>query len=83
MKVRMKVAVSGPRHDGTSWPGKGEEVEVPDWEGAELCGSGLADPVAERGEPEKAVTPDDSEKRETPKKRAGRPRKTAEAKQED
>lgn len=71
MKVKMKVSVSGPRHDGGDWPRMGVEMDVPDWEGAELCASGLAVPVVE--EPvEKAVAP------EPEKRRPGRPRKTEE-----
>jgi hypothetical protein len=47
MKVRMKVGVSGTRN-GEDWPGPGGELEVDDEEGAQLCASGLAEPVVEK-----------------------------------
>lgn len=62
MKVRMKVAVSGTRN-GQDWPAKGGQMDLPDGEGADLCSAGLAEPVADTGEPETAVPPDTSEKR--------------------
>lgn len=40
----MKGTIAGPR-DGADWPPPGGELEVPDDEGAQLCASGLADPV--------------------------------------
>lgn len=46
MKIRMHSALSGLR-DGAPWPAKGEEIIVPDAEGAELCAAGHASPVAE------------------------------------
>lgn len=51
MKVEMKHEVSGTR-DGEPWPPIGGEITVPDEEGAELCASGMAVPVAERAKPE-------------------------------
>ena len=75
MKVRMKVAVSGTRN-GQDWPAKGEEIDLPDGEAADLCAAGLAEPVAEKGEPEKAVAPEASERRGR-----GRPRKQDDAKE--
>ena len=57
MRVRMKVDVSGVR-DGKPWPGRGEALDVPDDEGAGLCAAGLAEPVAAKDEPEKAVEPE-------------------------
>ena len=41
----MKVQVSGSR-DGVRWPEIGEELTVPDAEGADLCAQGYAEPVA-------------------------------------
>lgn len=81
MKIRMKVSISGARN-GKSWPARGEEVEVPDVEGADLCAAGLAEPVATRPAEEKAVPPE-PEKRNEPadveskpvKRGPGRPRK--------
>lgn len=69
MKVRMKVDISGTDGRGKSWPKRGGEVEVSDAAGAKLCAGGLAEPVAEREQPEKAVTPE-PEKRRTPRKKA-------------
>lgn len=62
MKIRMKADISGVR-DGHPWPRRGETVEVPDHQGADLCASGLAEPVADTdADAEKAVSPE-SEKR--------------------
>jgi hypothetical protein len=55
MKVKMKVDVTGTR-DGTEWPARGEELEVSDEEGRELCASGIADPVKDE-KVEKATAP--------------------------
>jgi hypothetical protein len=46
MRVKMKVQITGTRNN-VSWPGPGEEVTLPDSEGADLCAAGLASPVAE------------------------------------
>lgn len=51
MRVRMTQQVSGSRN-GRRWPVPGEELEVSDAEGAQLCASGIAAPVATRAEPE-------------------------------
>ncbi|MFF4347535.1 hypothetical protein [Streptomyces sp. NPDC001530] len=64
MKVRMKLQISGTR-DGQEWPAKGGEVDLPDDEGAQLCASGLAEPLADGNEPENAAAPDTAEKRPT------------------
>ncbi|MFD0902337.1 hypothetical protein [Actinomadura sediminis] len=61
MKVRMKVAVSGTRN-GRPWPHPGEVVELSDAEGADLCASGVAEPVAER--PVETATAPEPEKRD-------------------
>lgn len=66
MKIRMKVDVSGVR-DGQPWPPRGEEVEVGDQEGADLCAAGIAEPVAAVESVEKAVAPE-------PEKRTARKR---------
>lgn len=64
MKVKMKIDVSGSRN-GQPWPARGETVELPDAEGADLCAAGMAEPVSNRKSTvEKAVPDDDSEKRE-------------------
>lgn len=71
MRVRMKIDVSGSR-DGQAWPKRGETFEVSDAEGADLCSSGLAEPVADSGgDVEKAVPADDAEKRVLTKESAG------------
>lgn len=55
MRVRMKLSITGTR-DGKDWPAKGEEVDLPDTEGADLCAAGIAEPVVvERAE--KATAP--------------------------
>lgn len=68
MRIRMKGVIAGPRN-GVDWPPVGGELDVPDEEGASLCASGLAEPVAVVKE-ERAVAPE-PEKRRGP----GRPRK--------
>lgn len=73
MRVRMKVDVSGSR-DGQDWPPRGGVIEVPEQEGAELCRSGMAEPVAEPLREERAVAPEPEVRESTPKKR-GRPPK--------
>lgn len=71
MKVRMGIAMSGSRN-GQPWPTRGEVVDLPDSEGADLCASGVASPVTE-DEAETAVPPtDDVEERG--KRRGGRPK---------
>jgi hypothetical protein len=55
----MKVDVSGARN-GVPWPGRGETVDLPGGEAADLCTSGLAEP-AEDVEEEQAVVEDDPE----------------------
>lgn len=55
MKVKMKVEITGTR-DGVEWPARGEELEVSDEEGRDLCASGVAEPVKE-DKTEKATAP--------------------------
>jgi hypothetical protein len=43
----MKTDVSGSR-DGQPWPKRGETMEVSDAEGADLCASGMAEPVGDK-----------------------------------
>jgi hypothetical protein len=63
MRVRMKMEVSGARN-GVAWPKRGETFDVSDSEGADLCASGLAEPVADSdGDVEKAVPAEDAEER--------------------
>jgi hypothetical protein len=52
----MKGLVAGLR-DGADWPKVGEELDVPDDEGAALCANGMADPVA-TDDTEKATAPE-------------------------
>lgn len=42
----MKVDITGTR-DGKPWPGIGEEVDLPDDEGKDLCAAGIAEPVVD------------------------------------
>jgi hypothetical protein len=52
MKVRIKTQPSG-LFNGQPWPEVGEEIDVPDVVGADLCDSGVATPVAEKAKAEK------------------------------
>lgn len=51
MKIRIVQQISGTRGDRTDWPPAGSELVVGDLEGAELCRSGVAIPVAEETPP--------------------------------
>jgi hypothetical protein len=62
VKVRIKGDISGSRN-GAPWPARGETIELPDDEGAQLCASGLAAPV-KNADIEEAVPDDDAEKRD-------------------
>ena len=62
MKIRMRVSVSGTRN-GQDWPPPGSVIDLPDDEAADYCANGMAEPVATFDKPEKAVVPDDVEKR--------------------
>jgi hypothetical protein len=62
MKIKMRIYISGT-HNGVPWPLPGQVVEVPDVLGAKLCANGSATPVAEGKAEEKAIVPDDAEKR--------------------
>lgn len=61
MKVRMSVDVSGSRN-GQPWPAKGQVADLPDTEAADLCASGMAEPVA-------SLPGEDAETRTEPKRR--------------
>lgn len=63
MKITMKTRIAGSRN-GVRWPAAGGVVDLPSGEAADLCAAGLAEPVAEIAQPEKA-TP-----RKAPEKRA-------------
>lgn len=58
----MTVNMSGLR-DGKAWPAFGETLVVPDEEGAQLCASRVAEPVAESRKAEKATPRKRAEKR--------------------
>ncbi len=62
MKIRMRVQVSGTR-DGQDWPPRGSVIDLPDAEAADYCANGMAEPVAVFDVEEKAVVPDDAERR--------------------
>ena len=66
MKVRIVNRPSGLLN-GRDWPDVGEELEVADEIGADLCSSGVGEPVVE-DKTEKAVP---SKKAETRKAQAG------------
>ena len=51
MRIKMKQMITGLR-DGAAWPAIGDTIVVPDAEGAQLCGQGVAEPVAEDPKPE-------------------------------
>lgn len=83
MRVKMIVQLSGTR-DGKPWPGRGEVVDLPDEEAAQMCASGMAETAksgTEKAVPAKAETtePEPAETTEKPppeKRGPGRPRKT-------
>ena len=56
MRVRMVVSMSGTR-GGVEAPQAGDELDVTDDEGAQLCAAGLATPVKVEKRVEKAVAP--------------------------
>lgn len=56
MRVKMKADISGSRN-GRPWPRRGESVDLPDQEAAQLCAGGMAEPVAAKAKPETAVPP--------------------------
>lgn len=63
MKIKMVAEVSGTRN-GEPWPARGKTLDVPDYEGADLCAAGLALPVSdEDGHVEKAVPAEPPETR--------------------
>lgn len=61
MRVRMRVKILGSV-DGVAYPDAGQEFDVPDVAGANLCDRGFAEPVVE-DKTEKAVPRKRSEKR--------------------
>lgn len=88
MRVKMKVGVSGNRGDGTEWPPRGGEIEVPDAEGKDLCDAGMATEAKSKEDDEPKVetaTVDENSETSTPvttdngpvKRGPGRPRKDA------
>ena len=56
MRVRMLHFISGGRYDGRDWPPGGGEIEVPDWEGADLIAGGNAVPAG--GAPRASAEPE-------------------------
>ena len=46
MLVRIKGDMSGTRN-GARWPKRGETIDLPPTEAAELCATGIAEPVEE------------------------------------
>jgi hypothetical protein len=60
VKVRIKGDISGSRN-GAPWPKRGETLELPDDEGAQLCASGLATPVKDSEKDVEAAVPDGSD----------------------
>ena len=62
MKVRIKVQPTGLLN-GREWPAAGEEIDVPDVVGADLCASGAAIPVAEKRAEKRPAAKKTTEKR--------------------
>lgn len=83
MRVTMKVELSGTRN-GQAWPRRGESVNLPDEEAAQLCASGMAETAkgkVETATPKPAETtgvpePEVTEPPKPEKRGPGRPRKT-------
>ncbi len=65
MKVRMILPMSGLR-GSVEWPPPGETLEVGPDEGAQLCRSGIAVPVAEDPPVETATMPIEAEEKREP-----------------
>lgn len=82
MRVRMRVEVSGTRN-GEPWPAKGDIVELPKEEAANLLAIGLAvetdDEEPQEVAEENAAAPDDAEtatpRKASPRKPAPKPAK--------
>lgn len=51
MRVKMLGKITGTR-DGVEWPEPGDEIVLPDEEGAQLCALGMATPIADPPKPE-------------------------------
>jgi hypothetical protein len=56
VRIRITATISGTRN-GRDWPPAGEEIDVPDVEGAEMCAAKLAEPVVAPVPAERAVSP--------------------------
>lgn len=56
MLVRIKGDLSGTRN-GERWPRRGETIDLPPAEAAELCAIGMAERVADDDVMERAVAP--------------------------
>ena len=67
VRVRMLQQMSGSRYDGRTWPGWGEEFDMPDWEAESAVTGGLVELVAPPAEVsrETRATPAPAETRET------------------
>ena len=65
MRVKMLHYISGGRWDDRDWPPGGGEIEVPDWEGADLIAGGNAIPAGAAprasAEPEAVAAPASTE----------------------
>ena len=66
VRIRMKAVITGTR-DGEPWPLPGEELTLPDAEGAQLCAQGQADPVASEPVVERATAPAGEKRTRKPK----------------
>lgn len=69
MRVTMNVQISGVRN-GKPWPAKGETIDLPDGEAAQLCAAGMAETVKDKVE--KAV-PKKAETTKVPESEAAQP----------
>lgn len=61
MRVIMRAQISGTR-DGQEWPARGQAIDLPDTEAADLLNAGLATPS---DDPAEETTPSDDPVEET------------------
>jgi hypothetical protein len=54
MRVKLLIHLTGTRN-GAEWPGRGEEMELPDNEASSMVAAGMAEPVTKHRDSEKAV----------------------------
>ena len=57
-RVRLLMQMSGPRPDGTVWPGYKEVLDCGDDEAAFLLNAGIAEPAEDEATPEPPALPE-------------------------